>query len=80
MVGRDDQLDGAVVAVDVERRVGLSVAGLLRPVESVVERVVVLSRSGVIRTADLPPHICTVSSTPPASSASLPPRSAIATW
>lgn len=32
--------------------------GNVRELESVVERVVVLSRSGVIRTADLPPHIC----------------------
>jgi transcriptional regulator of acetoin/glycerol metabolism len=34
--------------------------GNVRELESVVERVVVLSRSGVIRTADLPPHVCTV--------------------
>jgi DNA-binding NtrC family response regulator len=34
--------------------------GNVRELESVIERVVVLSRSGVIRTADLPPHICTV--------------------
>jgi DNA-binding NtrC family response regulator len=34
--------------------------GNVRELESVIERVVVLSRSGVIRTADLPPHICRV--------------------
>lgn len=34
--------------------------GNVRELESVIERVVVLSRSGVIRTADLPAHICTL--------------------
>jgi DNA-binding NtrC family response regulator len=52
--------------------------GNVRELESVVERVVVLSRTGVIRTADLPSHICTV---PPPSPSSPPPaRPAIATW
>jgi DNA-binding NtrC family response regulator len=49
--------------------------GNVRELESVVERVVVLSRTGVIRTADLPPHICTA--VPPLSRPS-PPRPAIA--
>lgn len=34
--------------------------GNVRELESVVERVVVLSRTGVIRTADLPPQFCSV--------------------
>jgi two-component system NtrC family response regulator len=34
--------------------------GNVRQLESVIERVVVLCRSGVIRTADLPTNICTV--------------------
>jgi DNA-binding NtrC family response regulator len=34
--------------------------GNVRELETVMERVVVLSRSGVIRTADLPPHIAAV--------------------
>lgn len=34
--------------------------GNVRELESVIERVVVLSRSGVIRTADLPAHISTL--------------------
>jgi DNA-binding NtrC family response regulator len=34
--------------------------GNVRELESVIERVVVLSRNGTIRPADLPPHICTV--------------------
>jgi DNA-binding NtrC family response regulator len=39
--------------------------GNVRELESVVERVVVLSRCGVIRGADLPPHIVTVTRRPP---------------
>ena len=38
--------------------------GNVRELESVIERVVVLSRSGVIRAADLPRHICTVADRP----------------
>jgi DNA-binding NtrC family response regulator len=40
--------------------------GNVRELETVVERVVVLSRSGVIRAADLPRHICGVAAGDPA--------------
>jgi two-component system response regulator AtoC len=37
--------------------------GNVRELENLVERVVVLNRSGVIRAADLPRHVCTVTGT-----------------
>ena len=38
--------------------------GNVRELENLVERVVVLNRSGVIRAADLPRHVCTVAAKP----------------